>query len=272
MAEWASYDVPLEGVTLRIYRTNGGKPPVVLAHGFADSGLFWTAVAQALEAQFELIMYDARGHGLSPLPAEGMGTSAMVEDLANLIRALGLDRPALMGHSMGAGTVAGLAVAHPELTRGIVLEDPGWRDPTVAPMDMGAFRQRIRDEVQRYRKISREEVIADCQARHPLWPAVQCGAWADARLQLDPRILEGLGGLGGNWRETARAIACPVLLVTADVDRGGIVTPEVAAEAKTLLKRGQVVHIGGAGHAIRSDQLGLFVQTVTPFLAGLYAQ
>ncbi|MEZ4610678.1 MAG: alpha/beta fold hydrolase [Caldilineaceae bacterium] len=51
-------------------------------------------------------------------------------DLAALIEALDLDKPALMGHSMGAATVSTMAYQRPNLTRRIVLEDPPWRIQT----------------------------------------------------------------------------------------------------------------------------------------------
>lgn len=274
MSRWSSRGVSVQGVTLRVYRTGGNKPPVVAAHGFADNGLFWTSVAQALEAQYEVIMYDARGHGLSPMPAEGIPAEAHVEDLANLVRALGLDRPVLMGHSMGAGTVAGVAAKYPDLTRAIILEDPGWRNEATAQPGAPAvnFRARALAEAQRYRTMSREEVMADCRAKHPLWPEAQVGPWADSRFQLDMRIFDTIGGPRPPWQDMARAIACPALLITADPERGSIVTPEVAAEAATLLRHGQVLRLPGAGHAIRSDQLDAFVAAVSAFLAQVYGR
>ena len=54
------------GIRLHYYRTGDGtKPAVVLCHGFSDSGLCWTPVARQLEADYDVIMLDARGHGLS---------------------------------------------------------------------------------------------------------------------------------------------------------------------------------------------------------------
>jgi len=113
MAAWISADLSLHGVRLHYYRTGGSKPAVVLAHGFSDNGLCWTPVAQALEAQYDVVMYDARGHGLSDLPEAGADGDVAPADLAGLVQSLGLDKPALMGHSMGAGTVAGAAAATP---------------------------------------------------------------------------------------------------------------------------------------------------------------
>ena len=75
MATWQSGDVTVNGLRLHYTRTGGAKPPVVLAHGFSDDGLCWTPVAEALEADYDVIMVDARGHGRSEAPEQGYNMS-----------------------------------------------------------------------------------------------------------------------------------------------------------------------------------------------------
>ena len=71
------------------------------------------------------------------------------------------------------------------------------------------------------------------------------------------------------WREVAHRNPCPALLITADVADGAIVTPEVAAEASKLLRKGRIMHIAGAGHNIRRDQFDAYMTAVREFLAEL---
>ena len=106
MSNWSSGDVIANGIKIHYVRTGGTKLPLVLAHGFSDNGLCWTRVAQVLEKDYDVIMADARGHGLSDAPESGYSAEDHAADLAGLIQALHLDKPALMGHSMGAATVA----------------------------------------------------------------------------------------------------------------------------------------------------------------------
>jgi len=61
-----------------------------------------------------------------------------------------------------------------------------------------------------------------------------------------------------SWCEVARRIRCPVVLLTADIARGAIVTPDVAEEAAGLMPAARVVHIPGAGHNIRRGQYESF--------------
>ena len=65
---WTSAYVETDRIKLHYHRTGGDKPALVLAHGLTDNGLCWTRLARALEAEYDLVMVDARGHGLSAKP------------------------------------------------------------------------------------------------------------------------------------------------------------------------------------------------------------
>src|SRR5512147_2692496 len=120
---WSENDIVISGASFHYVRTGGAKPPLVLAHGFSDNGMCWLPVARDLEAEFDVILPDARGHGKSQRvqPGERVDHPA---DLAGIIRELGLEKPIVGGHSMGASTAAALAAEHPELVRALILEDP----------------------------------------------------------------------------------------------------------------------------------------------------
>jgi pimeloyl-ACP methyl ester carboxylesterase len=89
MPEWFSGDVKTNGLRMHYYRTGGEKPPLVLAHGATDSGQCWSRVARTLESEYDVILPDARGHGLSDAPERGYTTSDHAGDLAGFINALG---------------------------------------------------------------------------------------------------------------------------------------------------------------------------------------
>src|SRR5689334_19684714 len=137
MANWQSGDVEANGIRLHYTRTGGDKPPLVLAHGVTDNGLCWTPVAEALASAYDVIMVDARGHGRSDAPEHDYDPATQAADLAGVITALNLQKPAVLGHSMGAATTLVLAGTYPDVPGAIVLEDPpGWwsvvRDATSA--------------------------------------------------------------------------------------------------------------------------------------------
>ena len=111
--------------------------------------------------------------------------------------------------------------------------------------------------------------MARGRERSPSWAEEEFGPWADAKLQVSPKF--GMGGAARpgdqtDWRDLVPRITCPTLLVTADPDRGAIVTPEAAAEAAQLNPRLRVVRLSGAGHNIRREQFEGFLQAARDFL------
>ena len=131
------------GIKIHYHRTGGEKPTMVLSHGFSDNGLCWMGIVPALQDGYDVIMYDARGHGLSDAPETGYSTDDHVEDLAGLIRALELDKPILMGHSMGARTVGWTVAKYPDIARAAILEDPGLHRRTQQPVSEEEMKTRM---------------------------------------------------------------------------------------------------------------------------------
>jgi pimeloyl-ACP methyl ester carboxylesterase len=267
MTQWSEGDVTANGIRLHYYRTGASKPPVVLSHGYSDSGLCWPRVAAALEADYEVIAYDARGHGRSEAPDEGYTSEDRAADLAGLIQALGLAKPALIGHSMGASTTLYTAALYPDLVGRAVLEDGGPRGASrLNPAFATTMAQRSREQ----REMTQAALIALCRAESPSWDEAELAPWAEAKRLLSPKAIGRPWGTERlSWQDAIARVACPILLITADNELGSGVTPEVAVEAQRLQPRLEVVHIPGAGHNVRREQFATFVETVRAFLARL---
>jgi N-formylmaleamate deformylase len=123
-AHWREGDVLADGIRLHYYRTGSGdKPALLLLHGFNEYGLVWLRVAKELEGDYDVILVDARGHGRSDGIAKGgYLPEANVEDTVGVIRALQLDRPRIIGCSMGGTTALHLAATYPELVHSFIFE------------------------------------------------------------------------------------------------------------------------------------------------------
>lgn len=124
MASWSDDYIDSDGLEIHHYRTGGDKPKVILNQGAGDDSLCWTHVVKEREDDYDVIMLDARGHGKTDGGKGDYSTPQGVADLAGVIEALELDRPVIGGHSLGAETAMNFAAVHPEMTRGIFLEDP----------------------------------------------------------------------------------------------------------------------------------------------------
>lgn len=106
----------------------GEGTPIVLCHGLTASRRYVIHGSRALErAGHRVITYDARGHGESdPAPAgQSYGYPELIADLERVVEAeVGGERFILGGHSMGAHTAVGYALAHPERLDGLVVIGP----------------------------------------------------------------------------------------------------------------------------------------------------
>jgi N-formylmaleamate deformylase len=275
MTDWQSAFIAANGIRLHYTRTGGDKPPVVLAHGFSDDGLCWTPVAEVLAAEYDVIMVDARGHGRSDGPASGYTQEDHAADVAGVIEGLGLSRPAVLGHSMGAATALMLAGKYPALPGAILLEDPPawWMGPPPTDETTDAERRvRMHDRIIGLKRKTGEELIAGQRQESPSWSEAELGPWANAKLRFSLHVLNRSLVISPDWAQTVQRITCPVLLITADPERGAIVTKESAAALQTLAPQTQVVHIPGAGHNIRREQFARYLDAIRPFLAEKMAE
>jgi pimeloyl-ACP methyl ester carboxylesterase len=278
MTAWSESDVQVNGITIHYYRTDGNKKPsILLLHGIAENGLCWSPVARDLASNYDVIMVDARGHGRSSSSTTDFSFALLADDVAGVIRALGLQKPYVWGHSMGAMMAATLAARYPDLIRAVVLEDPPLLDKPQFQTDVDQELLRTNEEQQNQsrrqwllglRALSREDRIARVFAEHPNWTEEDIILWADSKAELNIDFLEHVFATISDvhWREVISRIECPILLITGDPELHAIITPETAQQAAQLWKHGEVVYIGGAGHDIHRERYDETMAVVRAFL------
>src|SRR5215470_5104574 len=107
--------VEVDGVGIE-YEVHGAGRPVVLLHGFPDTGRLWRHQVPALaEAGFQVIVPDLRGYGRSdkPEPVEAYSMLLLAGDVTAILAALEIGKAHLVGHDWGAGLAWGLASLAP---------------------------------------------------------------------------------------------------------------------------------------------------------------
>lgn len=272
MTSWTSGEIQNGEVRLHYTRTGGPGKALVLAHGVTDDGLCWTPVARALEGERDVIMVDARGHGLSSAPERGYDPLTQGRDLAAVIEALGLHKPAVLGHSMGAASTLGLVSQRPELPGAILLEDPPawWLAPKPDDPDAAQAVKGMRAWMTGLKSQTREALIAGERANSPGWSEDELGPWADSKLRVSQNVVglfdeNFIPKLG--WPGALKVATCPALLIKADPARGAIVTDASAEALRVGIPQLKVAHIDGAGHSIHRDRFAAFLQAVRAFLA-----
>jgi N-formylmaleamate deformylase len=112
-------------------------------------------------------------------------------------------------------------------------------------------------------------LIVEQRAASPTWSDAELGPWADAKLRLSPKVVQFDPAVGVDWPAVLRRIACPALLIAADPERGGMITAESAVAFQSFVPQLRVVHIAGAGHNVRREQFGRYLDVVRGFLAGV---
>ena len=211
------------------YREWGpGSPagiPVVALHGLASSSRWYDLVAPLLADTHRIVAPDQRGHGRSEHPSTGYDWQSLAADVVELMEAVGLDRPAVLGHSWGGYVALALAAKFPRSLSRLVLIDGGFMDWTRWP---GAHRDWF-ENLLKPRRVTGgpEEYLASQQAHlancwstelEPIvMSMVHTGEDGQVRDILDPanhaQVLDAL------WTEPPSTmfhrVECPALVVPA---------------------------------------------------------
>ena len=220
--------------------------PFLLVHGLASNARLWDGVAARLIARgHPVVTVDLRGHGRSAKPDGPYDVPTVADDVAALIRALGLDRPIVAGQSWGGNVVLELAARHGDLVRGIVCVDGGWLEPGTSFPSWEACREALAPP--RLAGRSGKELEGYIRRAHPDWPeAGIAGTLANMEWRPDGTIAPWLtydrhiAVLRGMWEHRPTAlyprVTVPVLLAPAvnDPSREARQRDSVAAAAAAL--------------------------------------
>lgn len=285
----------LSGVTLRVAHGPPNGPTLLLLHGVMRSWRSFAPVWPALLPRHTLAIADHRGHGGS-----ARATTYLVRDYLADAALLVEQLPGpvtIWGHSLGSLVAAGVAAMIPQRVRAVILEDPP--SPAflanVNATPYGAIFRGMQSLATGYRggcggpttfppspRIA--ETGADWKqlAAIPLADGGTLGQTRDAaslRLSaamlrdLDPATLTPL--IAGNWLDgldwfgILRGVACPVLLLRADDQRGGMLCAAVADDMMKALSDGLRVDFPGVGHQIHWLATEALLRVVLAFLESL---
>lgn len=273
ISKWQDNYITVNGIKLHYTRTGGDKPPIILSHGVTDNGLCWTPVAKQLEKKFDVIMVDARGHGLSEF-SNDFSVNIMAKDLVELIESLNLShRPILMGHSMGAQISTHVASIEPQLIKLLILEDPAWgmSFPLIPNFVLKRIYKPIfmRLLINPIIGLNQEELEKKCKKDNPKWLEDEIIPWSESKLQFTKNnysfLIDSLmKSMEYDWFEINKNIECPVLLLTSDK---GMTSKKTANKlVEEAWKEGKTVKIRNAGHNIRRENFEDFMRAINNFL------
>jgi pimeloyl-ACP methyl ester carboxylesterase len=128
---------------------------------------------------------------------------------------------------------------------------------------------RMMERIASWQSMSREELIAQQRAAAPAWSDDVLGLWADAHLRLSPKVASFDPTTAVDWPVVLKRVTCPALLIAADPEHGGMIGAESAAVFQSFVPQLRVITIAGAGHCVRYEQFGRYMDIVRGFLAGV---
>jgi 2-succinyl-6-hydroxy-2,4-cyclohexadiene-1-carboxylate synthase len=252
---------------------SGDGPPVVLLHGFTGSSETWTPLRAQLDATHRVIALDLPGHGRSSAP-EAPARYALdrfADDLARVLDALGVERTALLGYSMGGRAALRAARRHPERIAALVLEStsPGIVDPVVRAT-------RVRADEALADAIERDGVPAFVEwwERLPLWDSqrsLSAQVRANLRAQREANVPRGLAnslrgagaGVDHSMLDRLADVDVPTLLIAGALDTAYV---GHGRQMQRLLPHARLSVVPNAGHAVHLERPELFAAEISAFL------
>ena len=259
---------PLDGLKL-YYEIHGVGAPLIVMHGGLGSIEMFGATLPALASGRQVIAVDLQAHGRTADIERPLSLDAMAEDIAALLKYLQIEKPEVMGYSLGAGVALRLTVNHPGVVRKLVVvstpyKRDGWYPEVRAAMaQIGpelADQMRLSPLYQQYAKVA---------PRPGDWPVLVTKVGKLVNTEYD-------------WTPDVAAIKVPTMIVFGDADA---VQPQHIVEFFQLLGGGK--RDGGwDGSGISNARLAILpgvthyniaesaplVPTVAPFLDAAMAE
>lgn len=204
------------------FETHGAGRPLILLHGGLGSGEMFGSLLPALAERHQVIAVDLQGHGRTADIDRPLDVRLMADDIAALIDHLGLDKPDLVGYSLGGGVALQAAAKYPAKVRRLVVASANIRPDAIYP-EMRAQQGQV------------SAAAAEFMKDTPMYQLYQRVA---PRPEDFPRLLDKIGEAMSedfDFAEEVRSLQVPTLIVAADAD---MAPPSHYAEVFKLLDGG----------------------------------
>jgi len=264
--------IKANGISMN-YEVTGSGQWLTLIHGAGDNlGAWWNQVP-VFSRHYRVLTYDVRGYGQTETPAREYTTDILVQDLYELLKALGIKETYVLGYSMGGRIALGLVLSHPEMVKALILANSG-----VAPVqrsedemkEMARLRQQRLETVEKH---GLEPIMDESTAMvfSPGWPEKNRKVYErykTIRLKNDAKayLVAMKAMLWGAPPPDVSGLKCPTLIISGEKD--GLMGAESGRASQKLI-RGSQLKVMATGHASAIEKPEEFNSTVLAFLARL---
>jgi pimeloyl-ACP methyl ester carboxylesterase len=133
-----------DGVRLCYEEAGDGRPPLLFVHGWCCDHTYFAPQFERFGRTHRVVAVDLRGHGESDAPLQEYTMDGFADDLAWVCDQLKIERPVVIGHSMGGVVSLVMAARYPEVARAVVLIDA----PVVRPESMTSSRRTLAETLE----------------------------------------------------------------------------------------------------------------------------
>jgi pimeloyl-ACP methyl ester carboxylesterase len=195
---------PVNGLNL-YYEIHGTGKPLILLHGGLGANEMFDEVMPALSKDRQVIAVDLQAHGRTGDIDRPLSYDAMADDIAALIKHLGIEKADVMGYSVGGGVALRTAVRHPEVVRKLVLVSTAFRRDGWYPEVLAGMAQMGEGGAEAMKQTPMYQLYARVAPKPADWPVLLTKLGEMLRKDYD-------------WSNDVATIKVPTLLVFGDAD------------------------------------------------------
>jgi 3-oxoadipate enol-lactonase len=254
---------PVHGTEL-YYEVAGEGEWMVLVHGGEGTRIHWWQQLAAFTPHYRCLTYDMRGFGSSAVGEPHLTDNPLRDDLLGLLAHLGIGRAVLVGHSMGGLAVSGVAQAHPERARGLVMSDSPFGFATAALAEWaGEMAAKIPAGFNVFDHLYAPGFAARRPDLHYLYNALN-------RLSINEELARGTEAYEA-WAAQApvdyASFPVPTLFIVGAEDE--LTLPWLVRATAAAVGGCELVEVAHAGHSAYAEQAAAFNAAVLGFCRSL---
>jgi pimeloyl-ACP methyl ester carboxylesterase len=213
---------PVNGLKM-YYEIHGSGEPLILLHGGVGSTATFNEILPSLSSTRQVIAVDLQAHGRTADIDRPLRYEAMADDIAALIKYLGIEKADVMGYSLGGGVALRTAIQHPEKVRRLIVVSAVYKRDGWYPEILAAMAQSGPATAEQMKQTPMYTIYAGVAPKPADWPVLFTKLGVLLRQDYD-------------WSPEVSAIKAPTLLVFGDADA---VRPAHAVEFFELLGGGK---------------------------------
>ena len=233
---------------LHVCDSEVGEKTVVLLHGYLENMLVWEEFIPLIYKSVRVVVLDIPGHGISEVKGEVHTMDYLADVVASALKALGIEKAYLVGHSMGGYVALAVCERHPQSVAGVVLLHS-------TPNADSEEKKKNREREISLVKSGKKELLAKSapEAGFAVDNRRRCGAYIEDLVEMvhlteDEGIVALLGGMIGrkDQNEMLKNLAAPQLFILGRKD--GYIVPEVAEAMVAAHPQAKVAWMENSGH------------------------